>query len=160
MLLRALPLGSDGRLPAPTGSRWPWGQGRLVSGVLVTPVISTYLDTGFVPRLPTLFVASFLTVIGCLSLTIGLVLYYYQQYKLGQEKMKYDVQLAQMETRQQMELNEKKLSFFTNVSHEFRTPLTLIINPIREMMQGANETLAASAISSGPSCTFPRCASM
>jgi glycosyltransferase involved in cell wall biosynthesis len=46
----------------------------LVSGVLVTPVISTYLDTGFVPRLPTLFVASFLTVIGSLSLTIGLVL--------------------------------------------------------------------------------------
>jgi len=77
-------------------------------------------------------------------LTIGLVLYYYQQYKLGQEKMKYEVQLAHMETRQQMELNEKKLSFFTNVSHEFRTPLTLIINPIREMMSAANETLAAS----------------
>lgn len=70
-------------------------------------------------------------------LTIGVVLYYYQQYKLGQEKMKYEVQLAHMETRQQMELNEKKLSFFTNVSHEFRTPLTLIINPIREMMQSA-----------------------
>ncbi|WP_229212507.1 hybrid sensor histidine kinase/response regulator transcription factor [Dyadobacter soli] len=70
-------------------------------------------------------------------LTIGLVLYYYQQYKLGQEKMKYEVQLAQLETRQQMELNEKKLAFFTNVSHEFRTPLTLIINPIREMIQGA-----------------------
>lgn len=45
-----------------------------VSAVLVVPVISTYLDTGFVPRLPTLFVASFLAVIGCLSLTIGLVL--------------------------------------------------------------------------------------
>ena len=70
-------------------------------------------------------------------LTIGLVLYYYQQYKLGQEKMKYEVQLAHLETKQQMELNEKKLSFFTNVSHEFRTPLTLIINPIREMMQAA-----------------------
>ncbi|WP_229220145.1 two-component regulator propeller domain-containing protein [Dyadobacter beijingensis] len=71
-------------------------------------------------------------------LAVGLVLYYYQQYKLGQEKMKYEVQLAHLETQQQMELNEKKLSFFTNVSHEFRTPLTLIINPIREMMQAAN----------------------
>ncbi|WP_353719162.1 two-component regulator propeller domain-containing protein [Dyadobacter sp. 676] len=71
-------------------------------------------------------------------LTVGLVLYYYQQYKLGQEKMKYEVQLAHLETRQQMELNEKKLSFFTNVSHEFRTPLTLIINPIREMIQAGN----------------------
>ncbi|WP_188930981.1 hybrid sensor histidine kinase/response regulator transcription factor [Dyadobacter endophyticus] len=84
-------------------------------------------------------------------LTIGLVLYYYQQYKLGQEKMKYEVQLAHLETRQQMELNEKKLSFFTNVSHEFRTPLTLIINPIREMMQSAG---AASAdVPSVPSAT-------
>lgn len=70
-------------------------------------------------------------------LTVGVVLYYYQQYKLGQEKMKYEVQLAQLETRQQIELNERKFSFFTNVSHEFRTPLTLIINPIREMMQAA-----------------------
>ncbi len=81
-------------------------------------------------------------------MTIGLVLYYYQQYKLGQEKMKYEVQLAHMETRQQMELNEKKLSFFTNVSHEFRTPLTLIINPIREMMQNtAGAAISAEVLS-------------
>ncbi|WP_234671644.1 two-component regulator propeller domain-containing protein [Dyadobacter sp. CY261] len=71
-------------------------------------------------------------------LTVGLILYYYQQYKLGREKMKYEVQLAHLETRQQIELNEKKLSFFTNVSHEFRTPLTLIINPIREMLQAGS----------------------
>lgn len=81
-------------------------------------------------------------------LTIGLVLYYYQQYKLGQEKMKYEVQLAHLETRQQMELNEKKLTFFTNVSHEFRTPLTLIINPIREMMQAAQADAGTPAVAS------------
>lgn len=72
-------------------------------------------------------------------LTVGLILYYYQQYKLGQEKMKYEVQLAHLETRQEKEINEKKLSFFTHVSHEFRTPLTLIINPIREMIQESAE---------------------
>ena len=54
--------------------------------------------------------------------------------------MKYRMKVADLKYRHEMALNEKRLSFFTNISHEFRTPLTLIINPIRELLKGESAT--------------------
>lgn len=58
----------------------------------------------------------------------------YITYKTKQRRLKYEVAMANMKTEKERELNEKKIAFFTNVSHEFRTPLTLIINPVKDLM--------------------------
>ncbi|WP_236059777.1 hybrid sensor histidine kinase/response regulator transcription factor [Chitinophaga rhizophila] len=67
------------------------------------------------------------------TLLISLLIYAYIRYKSRQERLKYEIKLAHLESEKEKELNERKLSFFTNISHEFRTPLTLIINPLKEL---------------------------
>lgn len=66
--------------------------------------------------------------------------YTYLRYKAQKTRLAFDIRLARLETEKEKELNEKKLAFFTNISHEFRTPLTLIINPVKELLNGADRT--------------------
>lgn len=68
-----------------------------------------------------------------LAVFFGLI-YLYFLYREKQTKLKFEVNLANLKVEKEKELNEKKLAFFTNVSHEFRTPLTLIINPIKDLL--------------------------
>jgi len=75
---------------------------------------------------------------------MGFVIYGYVKYRENQAKLRYEIKLAHLQSEQEKELNEKKLSFFTHISHEFRTPLTLIINPIKELLYKENEVDASS----------------
>lgn len=64
------------------------------------------------------------------------IIYVYLYYKSRQSKLLYEVKIAQYQAEKEKEMNEKKLSFFTNVSHEFRSPLSLIVNPIKGLIEG------------------------
>jgi len=67
----------------------------------------------------------------------------YVRYTRKQERLRYEIKLAHLENEKDKELNEKKLSFFTNISHEFRTPLSLIINPLKEAREKDKELTTA-----------------
>jgi signal transduction histidine kinase/DNA-binding response OmpR family regulator len=60
----------------------------------------------------------------------------------NEEILRQRNQLIEMSEKAE-EATEAKLNFFTNISHEFRTPLTLILSPLEDLQK--NEKLTASA---------------
>lgn len=65
----------------------------------------------------------------------GSAFFAFSRYRIRQNRLKLEVKFANLQVEREKELNEKKLSFFTNIAHEFRTPLTLIINPVKDMIK-------------------------
>ncbi|GJM32830.1 MAG: hybrid sensor histidine kinase/response regulator [Saprospiraceae bacterium] len=47
----------------------------------------------------------------------------------------HSLQLERIEREKLEEVNQMKLTFFTNISHELRTPLTLIISPLEQFIK-------------------------
>ncbi|HYC87275.1 MAG TPA: ATP-binding protein, partial [Chryseosolibacter sp.] len=56
---------------------------------------------------------------------------------LTKERMNFRIQQERQEAHRMHELDMMKIRFFTNVSHEFRTPLTLIITPLEKILKQA-----------------------
>lgn len=64
----------------------------------------------------------------CLLTAFGIHIVRYQN------RLKNEVFLEKMAKRQQDDLVKMKLRFFTNISHGFKTPLSLIISPLEELI--------------------------
>ena len=69
-----------------------------------------------------------------LLLAIG-VIYFVWQYTTIRVRTSNHLKIERAKREKEEELHQEKLQFFTNISHEFRTPLTLIISPLEKMQQ-------------------------
>ena len=72
--------------------------------------------------------------------TLGLTLLIYRQI-VNRERIRTALEIKRAEARHLQKLDRMRSRFFTNISHEFRTPLTLILGPLRrlqEQSQGAD----------------------
>ncbi|KGE13220.1 hybrid sensor histidine kinase/response regulator transcription factor [Sphingobacterium deserti] len=60
--------------------------------------------------------------------------YWFKSWK-NKQKLKNELLLEKIQQEKSEELNQAKFRFFTNISHEFRTPLTLIKSPLDELQK-------------------------
>lgn len=63
------------------------------------------------------------------------MIWFFQRYSLIRIRQKNELLMEHFEREKIEELSQMKLRFFTNISHEFRTPLTLIIGPLDKLMK-------------------------
>jgi adenylate cyclase len=123
---------------------------------LALTVVSGAFDSQLalaVPPLPSAVISVFYVMnIGCASLLMyAVVNYFVVENKriiaaLSEEKAKTEKALADAEratatieeqANKLMEMDRIKTRFFANISHEFRTPLTLIIGPLEDCLAGS-----------------------
>lgn len=71
-----------------------------------------------------------LLYLAVLTAIIFSVIYFYK-YKLNLEK---NLAIEKENSKNNLLLNEERLVFYTNVTHELRTPLSLIIGPIEDLI--------------------------
>ena len=71
-----------------------------------------------------------------LYLILGLtLLWYVLDYNFRKQQQEFENAQRISQAKQVHEMDEMKFRFFTNISHEFRTPLTLIIGPVEKLLR-------------------------
>ncbi|MDT3402116.1 ATP-binding protein [Mucilaginibacter terrae] len=70
------------------------------------------------------------------GIIIAALIWAYTRYRVRQELLNKEVELKAVEARQLREMDEVKTRFFSNITHEFRTPLTLILGPAERIKNG------------------------
>lgn len=69
---------------------------------------------------------------------IASISYSFYRFKKSQFMLQSSLEMERKEKEAIEELNQAKLQFFANISHEFRTPLTLIISQLELLLQSSS----------------------
>lgn len=69
---------------------------------------------------------------------IGIIVYIIQSVVKNRFRLNRQILLEKVEKQHQEKVHETRLDFFTNVAHEFFTPLTLIYGPAQHLLDASN----------------------
>ncbi len=71
--------------------------------------------------------------------TLGALLFGIRRYELKRRGLKHELLLEHEHSKKLQEIDHIKSRFFANISHEFRTPLTLILGPVQSLISRAQD---------------------
>jgi len=73
------------------------------------------------------------------AMVVFALFYAWRRYDLKRQQLKQELEIEQLESERLTDLDKIKSRFFANISHEFRTPLTLIIGPLAKLLDKTND---------------------
>ncbi len=68
------------------------------------------------------------------------LIYFLWKLNLRRIRVKHEYEMSKFEAEKLHEVDGLKSRFFANISHEFRTPLTLILGPAKDIIDSTKET--------------------
>jgi signal transduction histidine kinase/ligand-binding sensor domain-containing protein/DNA-binding response OmpR family regulator len=75
------------------------------------------------------------------SLIALLIAFFARRFLLLRERVRYEQEKQEEERKRTRAIDRMKIKFITNVSHEFRTPLTLILTPIESLLKKTDNNI-------------------
>lgn len=73
-------------------------------------------------------------------LIISIIFYLFKKHIRQRHLQKEKVKKQEAQQARQRELDAAKIKFFTNVSHDLRTPLSLILSPVEQLLSSGRHT--------------------
>ena len=69
------------------------------------------------------------------SIILVSLIYITWRLQIKRIRIRHEYEMSRFEAEKLQELDELKSKFFANISHEFRTPLTMIIGPVKQIIE-------------------------
>jgi len=80
------------------------------------------------------------------SIVFLLMVYFIWRYFTNKKIFKHRLEMEQLKEQNMKELTQARINFFTHISHDLKTPLTLVVDPLKQLKEMLPEKQSSNAL--------------